>query len=184
MLEDVYDIEIAKNAKEAFTILNSKKIDLILLDIEMPDISGLDFIVLLKNNERFEDIPVIFISAYSNSYFKDLCRKKGSIGFITKPVRVDFLLNEISNVFYPKITVPLNNPIIVSKLDMMITGCRNKDYMSIISAVNELRKLNYDKETDEKISELCSVAMSFDFPKTVSIALKIKREAINETNRS
>ena len=62
-LVDRYDIFTIPSGSKLFQILEKVKPDLILLDIEMPDMSGYDVIKDLKKNDNTADIPVIFLTA-------------------------------------------------------------------------------------------------------------------------
>ena len=59
-----YSFEIVKNPKEAFDVLYKSDFDLILSDMEMPEMDGAMFVKELKNHQKFKDIPVIIISSY------------------------------------------------------------------------------------------------------------------------
>ena len=63
LLKDTYEVKIAKSGAKALEILESPNdIDLILLDIEMPEINGYDVCKRIKNNETIKNIPIIFIT--------------------------------------------------------------------------------------------------------------------------
>ena len=59
-----YSFEMVKNPKEAFEILYKENFDLILSDMEMPEMDGSMFIKELKNTPKFKDIPVVLITSY------------------------------------------------------------------------------------------------------------------------
>ena len=87
-----YNLFFAKNAKEAEEILNSKKIHLILLDIELPDKSGVEFLEDIKKDERFLDLPVIAISNNDNPTIVARLLKHGAKDFIKKPFIAEYLV--------------------------------------------------------------------------------------------
>ncbi len=62
-----YIVQFANNGKQAIKYVNYKRPDLILLDISMPEISGYDVCNILKKDENTTDIPIIFITAYSET---------------------------------------------------------------------------------------------------------------------
>jgi len=80
-----YKVRSALNAKMAFLSIAAKLPDLILLDIEMPDISGYDVCKKLKSDPITEPIPIIFISAHSNTKAKIKAFKAGGVDYISKP---------------------------------------------------------------------------------------------------
>jgi len=63
-LEDDYLVLTMPSAERMFTLLIKKQPDLILLDIEMPDMNGFDAIAKLKENPDWQDIPVIFLTGH------------------------------------------------------------------------------------------------------------------------
>ena len=88
-LEDLFDIESFSSASEALLALNSCKPDLIITDIKMPGMSGLEF--LNKVSEKFPDLPTIIITAHANIDNALSAYKGGAFEYLTKP----FDINEI-----------------------------------------------------------------------------------------
>jgi putative two-component system response regulator len=80
-----YKIRSAINAKMAYMSINAKLPDLILLDIEMPDISGYEVCQTLKEDPKTKDIPIIFISAHNDIKSKIKAFKLGGVDYISKP---------------------------------------------------------------------------------------------------
>lgn len=80
-----YRIAAAANGTEALSCVNERIPDLILLDMMMPDINGIEVCSRLKKDLRTSGVPVIFISALSDSYNKVKSFEAGGIDFITKP---------------------------------------------------------------------------------------------------
>ena len=82
MIEDSFDVNIfsALSAQEGMKILMNENIDLILTDVQMPEIDGFEFVEYLKNIERTKNILVIFITGI---YDKDEFKTKGySVGAV------------------------------------------------------------------------------------------------------
>ena len=87
LLKDTYEVKIAKSGTKALEILESPNdIDLILLDIEMPDINGYDVCKRIKNNETIKNIPIIFITAMSTDSDKVLALELDADDYIVKPI--------------------------------------------------------------------------------------------------
>ena len=86
LLKDTYEVKIAKSGTKALEILESPNdIDLILLDIEMPDINGYEVCKILKNNEQTKNIPIIFVTARNSEEDEEYGLNLGAIDYITKP---------------------------------------------------------------------------------------------------
>ncbi|MCK5551975.1 MAG: response regulator, partial [Deltaproteobacteria bacterium] len=86
---DKYEVEIANNGKEALEVLGKMPIDLVISDIRMPDLNGLDLLVRVK--EEYPHTKVIIMTAYGSSDVQKEASKRGSLYYIEKP----FEINEI-----------------------------------------------------------------------------------------
>ena len=90
----------AKNGEEALTILEdkSKFPDIILLDLNMPKMSGIEFLTIIKDSEEFRHIPIIILTTSDNQ--KDLleCYRIGISGYILKPLKYDDYVKKIEAV--------------------------------------------------------------------------------------
>ena len=86
-LEDLFDVESFGNASEALLSLNSYQPDLIITDIKMPGMSGLEF--LDKVSEKFPNIPTIIITAHANIDNALSAYKGGAFEYLTKPFDID-----------------------------------------------------------------------------------------------
>jgi CheY-like chemotaxis protein len=95
LLED-YDLVVATNGKEALDILSTdNSIDLILLDIMMPDIDGLEVCRLIKNDLKYPSIPVIFLTAKTDDETIVKAFELDGSDYVTKPFRPVELLTRI-----------------------------------------------------------------------------------------
>ncbi len=90
-----YDIIDAISAKEAFEILDEENVDLILLDIMMPDMDGYEVCRILKNNTETEDIPIIFITAITDEESIEKAYNQGGNDYVTKPFKPKELLARV-----------------------------------------------------------------------------------------
>lgn len=88
----------ANNAKEAFKVIEKKIPDLILLDILMPQISGIEFIKTIKANPKHINIPIIAVSAVTDEDSISTILELGANGFINKPIIIPELIERIKSV--------------------------------------------------------------------------------------
>jgi putative two-component system response regulator len=95
VLQDEYDVRLAKSANMALEMLNQFKADLILLDIEMPEISGFEFAALLRKNPENKDIPVVFLTSHANSQLIEAALNFGAKGYIIKPFTPEALTKRV-----------------------------------------------------------------------------------------
>ena len=84
------------NPKYAFDVIKDSKPALILLDINMPEINGIQLCKMLKKNRETRDIPVIFVSALSDVKFIAGGLAIGAVDYITKPIKPDEVVARVS----------------------------------------------------------------------------------------
>jgi putative two-component system response regulator len=95
ILQNDYDIRLAKSTTMALEILKTINVSLILLDIDMPEISGLELVGILKKSPEFKKIPVIFVTSYANPHFIDQAMSFDAEGYIVKPFIPDALIKRV-----------------------------------------------------------------------------------------
>lgn len=92
-LQQVRSVEVA-NGFEALRILPQEKFDIILTDINMPDINGLELISFLKNHPHYRTIPVVIISTEKSESDRKRGLELGADEYLTKP----FEPGELENI--------------------------------------------------------------------------------------
>lgn len=98
LLKDEYQIKIAKNGQKALDIVHSSdEVDIILLDIMMPDIDGYEVCRELKSNPKTKNIPIIFVTAKDNDEDEEYGLNLGAIDYITKPFNKAIVKLRIKN---------------------------------------------------------------------------------------
>jgi CheY-like chemotaxis protein len=83
--EGGFEVVAAADAREGDEMLAKHDIDLILLDIALPGESGLDFCRRIKGEEENRDLPVIALSAYPDSIWRERSLEAGCVDYISKP---------------------------------------------------------------------------------------------------
>jgi PAS domain S-box-containing protein len=97
ILKDLFNIDIAKNLNDALSLIGINQYDLILLDINLGSgETGLDLLKILKNNIKYENTPVIAVTAYALKNEKEAILNAGCIDHISKPFEKDILINTIT----------------------------------------------------------------------------------------
>ena len=89
---------VALSVKEALSLLNSNKPNIILLDLSMPEVSGFDFLKYVKSNKDLENIPILAVSAFDNPETIAEVKGLGAVDFIPKPVNLKLLMEKIKVV--------------------------------------------------------------------------------------
>ncbi len=92
-----YELALALNGPTALKILDENKIDLVLLDVMMPEMDGFEVCKRIKENFQTKDIPVIFLTAKTE--IEDIVKgfKLGGADYISKPFKKDELLIRVQN---------------------------------------------------------------------------------------
>jgi putative two-component system response regulator len=96
-LEEAYNVFTMPSAAKMFEILQKITPDLILLDIEMPEMDGFAAIAKLKENPKTANIPVMFLTVSTDSTIEARGIKLGAVDFVIKPFSTPVLLNRIAN---------------------------------------------------------------------------------------
>ena len=106
LFEFQYQVVMFDNAKEALAFAQVGSVDLILLDLDMPDMHGYDACTELKSNPLTAHIPVIFVTASDSSDDEARGLLLGAVDYITKPVNLTILRARVRNhmelVYYRK----------------------------------------------------------------------------------
>lgn len=87
----------AVDGGQALETIRKLKPELVLLDIQMPVMNGLDVLKKMKNSPELKDIPVIMVSAYTSPEDIEQSMSLGASGFIKKPVIMDILLSSVTS---------------------------------------------------------------------------------------
>jgi PleD family two-component response regulator len=92
-----YNIALALDGSNALKVLKENKIDLILLDIMMPEMDGFEVCQKIKEIEDLKDIPIIFLTAKADT--DDIVKgfHVGGVDYITKPIRKEELYARVNN---------------------------------------------------------------------------------------
>jgi DNA-binding response OmpR family regulator len=97
------EIVVSTSAKATFDILSNMTPDVIILDIQLEDMHGFEFLKIIKNTKRLVDTPVIFISAkYTEPMDRTNALLNGAKAFFSKPVDIEDLWNEIKYLISKK----------------------------------------------------------------------------------
>ncbi|HNX22722.1 MAG TPA: 7TM diverse intracellular signaling domain-containing protein [Spirochaetota bacterium] len=140
MLGDKYIVYEAANGSEAVMILEGKEgIDLLLSDIMMPGMDGYELLRWVRNDERFEGLPVIFLTARADGFMKIEGLGSGATDYVTKPFNSGELLLRVKNQMELKL---LRNYAI-------------RNYNNLLQKLNSVRSRPLTGESALKIEAVC-----------------------------
>lgn len=96
LVAEGYTVLEAESASESIDILSTITPDLILMDINMPDIDGYTLTARLKANPAYQNIPILAITANVTTAARERSQVAGFNGYIEKPIDIDGFLEKIS----------------------------------------------------------------------------------------
>ncbi len=86
-----YDVDCASGGREAINAVRSQHYDLILMDLQMPGMDGIEAAAAIRNLNGFSHIPILAFTANSSDEYRYLCREYGMQAFVAKPVQAEEL---------------------------------------------------------------------------------------------
>ena len=92
------DVILKKDGQEAIDFIQSKKkeqISLVILDLNLPKVDGMDVLKFIKKNSRYSSVPVIVLSTSSNQKTIDEAYENGANGYFTKPATYEELVKKV-----------------------------------------------------------------------------------------
>lgn len=190
-----YRIAAATSGMAAFKYLEKNVPDLILLDINMPQMDGFEVMEKLQGDERYDAIPVIFLTADDDSETETRCFASGALDFIRKPFIANVALSRINRIleledYHKRLEqmveeqaneIKRNSLKIGHMQEQVIIGMANlielrddstgmhvkntKRYVEIIADRMKKKHLYADILTDEYIKNMCKAAPLHDIGK-------------------
>jgi len=92
-----YDTVQTMDGREALSLTEKHRPDLILMDIQLPKVSGLEVAKMIKDKEELRHIPVIAITAFAMKGDEEKIRESGCDGYIAKPISVPVFLETVAS---------------------------------------------------------------------------------------
>ena len=137
LIQEGYKVRCAVNGSMALLTIKAKLPDLILLDINMPDMDGFEICRRLKESESTKDIPVIFVSAVDEIFDKVKAFELGAVDYINKPFQILEVLSRVSS----QLNLQNLRKQLIQKNQLLEIEIANR-----IAAEQETRQLNTELE--------------------------------------
>ena len=93
-----YNTVQTRNGLDAIELARTHMPDLILMDIQLPEVSGLEVTKMLKDDDHLRDIPVVAVTAFAMKGDEERIRDGGCEGYISKPISVSHFLETIGQL--------------------------------------------------------------------------------------
>lgn len=173
-----FDVITANSGAEALDVCQHKKVDLLLLDLEMPKMSGFEVCKRLKSDARTKYIPIIVITAHVEDCEKAKAYEMGANEFLSKPFDDVALTARIDNLLKQK---KLQEEISKREVFSRPTGQSGKDWRSLKGILHsqEGGRVLFLDESTRLISKVLSV-LSDRHNITVETSLKSARQTLQD----
>ena len=96
-----YEVRLAKNGREALEQVQAVPPDLVLMDVQMPEMDGLEAMRKIRQMPEFATLPIIALTALAMAGDKEQCLQAGANAYLSKPVRLKQLATIIQQVLTP-----------------------------------------------------------------------------------
>lgn len=137
VLKDSYEVTTAKSGSQALDLLKERVPDLILLDVDMPGMSGYEVMERLNQEDTFKDIPVVFLTAGADKESEIKGLKMGAMDIIRKPFEPEIMRGRIDKIL--KMTGRRKELSDIAQKDEL-TDLLNKRYMEVLLNQIETRE--------------------------------------------
>ena len=140
--KDGLDLKAETSPLKALDIISNENIDLVLIDQQMPELTGLEFIEIIK--ERFPELPVVLMTAFGDVEDAVKAIKLGALHYITKPINYD----ELKHI--------VNQALEITDLKKEVQNLKNLLFEDIVVESLSMRKI---VETAKKIAPFDSTVL-------------------------
>ena len=93
-----YDVLKSVDGKDTMELAREHHPDLIIMDIRLPEVSGMEYTKMLKADEALRDIPVLAVTAFAMRGDEERILEAGCDGYIAKPISVPHFLETVANI--------------------------------------------------------------------------------------
>jgi DNA-binding response OmpR family regulator len=145
-LSNKYTIIPMISGRRALKFMYTEKVDLILLDVQMPVMDGIQTLKAIRNQENGMTVPVIFLTASKDKETVIEGSKLGIMDYITKPFDVKTLEKRIDLVFKRLGIIPFEKEELYSYLDTVLNDINEGHLKQAILRANELIQYQMDEE--------------------------------------
>lgn len=160
-----YEVVCASSGEESLRVIKEERIDLVLMDIKMPDMDGYEATRLIKAQQSEQYLPVIFVTALSEEEALEEALGSGGDDFVTKPVSLGILLSKIKA--HSRIR-ELHNEVAEKNAELGVHNARlNREHELISHFFDQAQKNCF---VDESVIKSVSVPMSVFNGDTVLVA--------------
>lgn len=108
-LDQEYQVLVADNAVDALALIYHQQVALLLLDVSMPGVDGLELCRTIRSLPQFRDLPIIMLTARDGAFDKVQGKWAGATEYLTKPFDGDYLRQVVKNCLNPDLSSMMEN---------------------------------------------------------------------------
>lgn len=168
ILEDEYELTFANNGQECLEMMNQVCPNLILLDVNMPIMDGLQTCQRLRDNPQNNNLPIIFISALATEEERLQGYRAGGDDYVTKPFSSTVLLNKIELILENQDKLQVLNEQLIGTQEALQTSFASTGELTEI--IQFLRESSRYDDLEELIRSVFSVMQSMNLTSCLSIS--------------
>ncbi|GHV41087.1 hypothetical protein AGMMS49546_16260 [Spirochaetia bacterium] len=177
VLQDYFDVRVAKTGKMALYLLSNITVDLLLLDIDMPEMNGIELLQKI-NTANSKRIPVIIVTSHLSHDYFDQAKSLGANGYVVKPIVPEALLTKINNILGSPLQSGREdgaegidggaeeNLDIHQRLKALQNACSTGNCAVVESIVKELKRekrKEFGSAINKAIGEIADLMMLYDY---------------------
>ena len=96
----------SRDGRQAIPLAREHKPDLIIMDIQLPEVSGLDLTRWIKDDAAINQIPIMAVTAFAMRQDERLVREAGCEAYMSKPIQMSAFINEVKKLTGPRSATP------------------------------------------------------------------------------
>jgi CheY-like chemotaxis protein len=170
---------LARNGQEALNILRSRPIDLVLMDVHMPVMNGIEAVAAVRGDESLSAVPVVAVTASVFPEFRSKAIAAGFDDFLAKPIRADDLLVRLQRLLNAKFVAaprdrapsapapPYAHPLPAAAAERLRIHLAIRNITGVTALAAELAE---DEATAEAGRYMAELAQAFDFNGLAALA--------------
>jgi DNA-binding response OmpR family regulator len=174
-LSDLYTIIPVISGRRAIKYLYCNKVDMVLLDVQMPVMDGIQTLREIRNQKNGLTVPVIFLTARKDRRTVIEGSKLGIMDYITKPFDVKTLVQRIDNVFKRIGELPYEDEDLYRQLDGILLAIQQGLIKQAIVSSNEIIQYSVDDEISGRMMNARNKLDSGDIEEAVNAIKRIQR---------
>ena len=104
LLDEGFEVDVASDGREAIKMINQNHYDIVLMDMQMPVMDGVDATIEIRKNLKFNSLPIVAMTANAMLQDREKCKQAGMNDFISKPIDPEELFRTLLRWIRPKLT--------------------------------------------------------------------------------